>query len=786
MADKSIAKTFKGILRVANVQEATNQDEDYYFNPIYYGTPDKGTANETTGYDSAYAGLSSLLVRYTYPDDPYRNGKVPITDSLGNFMNVWVGEDSVTFGSDEENNGNNADTVKFTQLLYEKQFSQKRVFPVVEAEKAIIGLKERVLPEHKDSINSGTITVDESPYFDTVDAKIIVNNNYNHTASNIENNTTFKALSTVSGNTKTYRTVYQNTNPTLKDYDALVHYQDNIDKHNLDTNKVIDSIVDVVNLKDYVKEKLNLYLGNNVVEVPTGMIIWQYVDLSRWFCLSQSYSVDEDPFKGINPPMGIVEDKDIQDYNNFTPTVYQGVVRKGINRLVALSHEETEDGTDKYDNKQLKEIIPLYKRDYTLADGSAFTIHLLLPEMSNNYDYPSYDQFINLFFACGYQYTYTNLIRDHYVNTKKTVNGEEVYGWKDNVRTVSKKCTDKDVLFGIDLVTMLAVKAIYEELKNGVSNNGKSACLDANGQFSRANTLAWLKTKSLPRDFIFNSPVPTADGGMVYKYTEAGIENPKTYDIEIGLEVNSFGSTIRYYDHDASKYVNCPVWKTAEVQGALDLFQLININRERELKAYYTFTFQVINLVQTIENYQTGTFIGFTPFVWSNDNMFSNQLKSVSSFSTSTHPHRHAIFMGPPTYKEQPDYTGTSGTITADSMARAEGYQQMIPNGEKQPYPNRGDRNLYSYTFSEMKDVKYVDEIRDGVCAKVIQWNSKTSATNADPRWRDAEPNRGVTGPPIDQGIINEKYVAASANSVNGEVKWFQPESIQMVPLIKL
>lgn len=784
MADKPIAKTFKGILRVANIQEATDKEKDYYFNPTYYGTPDKGTANETTGYDSASGGLSSLLIRYSYPEDPYKNGMVPITDSLGNYMNINVGGDSVTFGSDELNNGNNADKVEFTQLLYDKTFKQDRVFPVLESEKVFVGMKGRVMPELKDSINSGTITVEESPYYDTIDAKIIVNNNYNHTPSNIEDNgTTYKPLNSVTDLDRKHRTIYQNTNGSIKDYDALVHFQDNIDDHNLKTNKVIDSIVDVVNLKDYVKEKLNLYLGNNVVEVPTGMVIWQYVDLAKWYCIGQTATSSGDPYKGFNPPMGIIDGKYIQDTTNYTPTLYQGVVRKGINRLVALSYEEDVE-SDEYDTKQLKEIIPLYKRDYALADGSKYTIHLLLPEMSNDYNYPSYDQFINLFFACGYQYTELSDIREHYVNTKKTVNGEQVYGWKGNVRTPSKKCDNRDVLFGIDLLSMLAVKAIYEELRNGTTNNGKSACIDDNGQFSRVNALKWLKTKELPREYIFNTPVPSSSGGMIYKYTEGGAKSPKTYNIEIGLEVNSFNSDLWYYDHDQSKYIKCKVWQTAEVQAALDLFTLININREKELKNFYTFPFRVINLVQNLgKEYKIGTFIGYTPFIWSDQNMWSNQLDSVSTFSATNHPHRHAIFMGPSTYKKNPDYKGNPGSVTADTMARAEGYEHWIEGEQtKKSY----EWNLNSYTMAEMKNLKYTYEIRDGIATKVIQWNGQTSPTNPDPRWRDAEPNRGITSPPIDQGIVNQKLKAATANSASGEVKWFQPESIQMVPLIKL
>lgn len=796
MAEQSIAKTFKGILRVAHVQEATDKDEDFYFNPIYYGTPTKGIANESTGYDSAYNGLSGSLLRYTFTGDNYKNAKLPVTDSLGNYLNLNVGADGITFGSDELNNGNNADTVTFKQLLYDKSFQQERIFPVLEAKNAIIGLKPRVNAEEKTSVTKdASLTLDASPYYDEIDAKLIVKNNYDHTPSNITDGKNYKKLSDTDKTYK-YRTVYQVTNNNLKDYDALVHYQDNIDEHNLNTNHVFDSIVDVVNLKDYVKEKLEQFLSGNIVEMPTGTVIHQYISLKKWYAIGSS-------FTGNNPPMG-----KIQDTDNYTPTLYQGLVRKGINRILALSDSEYGDTSE---TKQLKEIIPLYKRDYALADGAIYTIYMLLPEMADNYNYPSYEQFINLFFCLGYHYTDLSNIRDHYVNTKTTLNGEEVYRWKDNTRTVSDKCTNKDVLFSIDLLAMLAIKAIYEELKYGVSNNGKSACIEpGTNSFSRQRTLTWLKSQKIPREFIFNSMVPSSQGGMQYEYktSELTVTKSQTYNFDIGLEVNSFNSDIWYYDHELTKtvtipgyrrpdghqvpdrtvtvvgdYIKCKVWQTAEIQAVLDLFEKVNIARERELRDYYTFTFQVPNLVQDVpEKYSTGAFIGYSAFVWADENKDLTNLESVSTCSTTSHPHRHAVCMGPVNFKLTPDVTNNTGNITSSTMTRSEGAENWI---EYMPYRDMAF-NVNSYTFADVNGLSYQEEIHDGLAVKVIQMEGQTSLDHPDPRWKNAEPNRGITSPPIDMGIIDEKFRSASANTADGEVKWFQPEYIQMVPLIKL
>ena len=116
-------------------------------------------------------------------------------------------------------------------------------------------------------------------------------------------------------------------------------------------------------------------------------------------------------------------------------------------------------------------------------------------------------------------------------------------------------------------------------------------------------------------------------------------------------------------------------------------------------------------------------------------------------------------------------------------MARAEGFECWV---DYQTPKNNLYWNINSYSFAEMSNTEYVDEIHNGVSTRVIQWKDHTSMNNPDPRWRSAEPNRGITGPPIDQGIIDEKYVSASANTLTGEIKWFQPDCLQMLPLVKL
>jgi hypothetical protein len=114
MGEYSIAKSFKGILRIAHIIDTIEGDPDTFLNPTYYGTPTaridisgKATSKQK-GTATAYYSLNggNTIKRYN-SDDHLKNRRVPMTDSMGNFVNWWVGTDGVTIGSDENINGNN-------------------------------------------------------------------------------------------------------------------------------------------------------------------------------------------------------------------------------------------------------------------------------------------------------------------------------------------------------------------------------------------------------------------------------------------------------------------------------------------------------------------------------------------------------------------------------------------------------------------------------------------------------------------------------------------------------
>lgn len=799
MAEQPIARSYLGILRVTGIYEKLDGQLDEFFNPYYYGSPEGLVSNQGGNEDGFYPDKTSAKthfdggsVRYSFPDDPYRHKKIPVTDSQGFYLNFNVGEDSITIGSDETNNGTDASTTSFTQLLAPGTFNQDTVFPVFNAKRTVIGREERVMPENKNlefQVQGGKVNIDSSPYYNSIKAKLVTNNIFDHTAANI-NNGVYQKVS--DGYAR--KTTIQATEPNIRNYDALVHYQDNIDWTNYSKNKTYDSIVDIVNLKDYVKEKINKWLGNNTVEVPTGIVQWQYINLKKW------YNYGNSVWSGNYPPMG-----NMYDTNSYTPSLYQGVVRKGLNHLAATTQVVDEETGDIVD-KQLKEIIPIYKRDYVLCDGKEYTIFLHTPRTFDRYNYVSYEMFINLFFAIGYEYTDYENIAPH----RRNVKSNDIYSWEKLGEGYAIQDTkiDKDVLFGVDMITMLAYQMLQKEYDAAWAGEAtNSSIIDTNGKYNRANAQNWLMKQKLPEEYIFNTPIPVslnANGtevannntGMLFTYTTA--EN-KTIKYDVGREVTTFSSLIRYYDNTSKSYVNVEAYKIAEVQFILDLFAEVALNQDRLLSQFCFYNFQVPNFMQSKdEKYDTGVFIGSSPYYWDESMKGQTAGYSYSAFSDASVPHRHVIFMGPKVFygngTGRDPYRSPMGTIDQINLARAENaefYMDALPN--QAAY----SANINSYSFAEVANTYYSTEMRGGMSTYVIQMkNGTTDITypdHPDPRWRDAEPNRGATSEMIlvtvdgkANQVHDEKYLQAQTQTQGGLVEYFTPESSSLVPLIKI
>jgi hypothetical protein len=188
--------------------------------------------------------------------------------------------------------------------------------------------------------------------------------------------------------------------------------------------KIRDSIVDMVNLKDYVKKMILKYMKGNIVEVPTGAVIWQYCSLEKWRAHNESSASEvtelgEGGYPGHRPSLQI---RETQARNVFGASTIQGVCRK-INRLkrtstnqidkttLTINEDQTVEDTSSMaieeNSDSLREIIPLYKRDYVLCDGSKYRIPYSAPlKKSAMRPFAEHqERFFELFFNIGYKYT---------------------------------------------------------------------------------------------------------------------------------------------------------------------------------------------------------------------------------------------------------------------------------------------------------------------------------------------------------------------------------------------
>ena len=408
MGDYSIAKSYKGILRLAHIMEYNKNFKDELLQPYYYGNPtalmDISGGNYSVsqyGYPNPIQGLSGSSSRYSSEnpsigEDELRINRVPMTDSMGNYMNWNIGLDGVTIGSDQAINGNDLSKNQYYTL-----------FPVLTTSSLQVGFTNKLPKEMKAKANDSSVVIENGK---ESQAMLIIENHYDATPQLLSLGDSDGWIEyTTPQDSQSFRTIYTVTS-SPKDYDVFMYNQDN---YQIQDN-IKDCFVTTVNLRDYIKEKIRLYLDNNVVEVPSGAVIWQYCSLDKWYAsMAAGDSTDlKGGFPGHRPPMNI---RNHASYHQFYDTLIQGAC-KNVNHLISQTQEKIQEkeeqkmeatvSFDQHDT-ELDEVIPLYKRDYVLCDGSKYRISYR-PNFKNgdiSDQREAFDRFLNLFFVLGYKYT---------------------------------------------------------------------------------------------------------------------------------------------------------------------------------------------------------------------------------------------------------------------------------------------------------------------------------------------------------------------------------------------
>lgn len=779
MGEYSIAKSFKGILRIAHIIDTIQGDPDIFLNPTYYGTPTarldiSGSADsKQKGVDSAVYSLKGdgTINRYN-SNDEFKNCRVPMTDSMGNYLNWNVGSNGITIGSEQFLN----DTLLCYNVFQQKQNAgvpiyQDKYFPIFQTKQILIGRNNK---EHRVD-NKNTIGV---PLLSLVAGEktpsLIIENLYDKTATNKE---TFDVY-TASGdavevqnykktNHEKLRTIFEDNCQYPRENDVIMYRQNNwgydnyranyvyksqsknpledaennlwtiqdttnlTDKFkledadrndynksfvtNYDLGKILDCHVDVENIVDYVKLVIEKYLRGNIIEVPTGTVIWQYCSLDKW----RAYKDDgmgvplghlSPNYPGNRPTLETRAESQRDDKGNDIPdtvkpfynSIIQGACKK-INRLLVREPQkkpslDTQINDEQYLTTQnnsnlLEELIPLYKRDYVLCDGSIYRIPFYPNFINSNIAYnlkQHKDRFFELFFNLGYRYTERENMLSRPIVKYCTYDGQYHLVNKDNkfiipnilynsdpyktfksyfasLESVSQtnrdygilcdnpnvpdwsgegapalskpsayKLEDNDILFGEDFATMIAVEILYDYYKDQKLNHRVKPTYE--------EMIAYAKTASIPEKYIFNSYIGHSKG-IIVPYTN----NKTSYKINIGKEVSKLSDKILYYYYYDNTIKQLEVYKLPMVNFFLHLLCDSQFCQDGQLMkyfyTYYSYNFQVPKF---LSDDFTPSFIGSGGYSENDTNRV--KLKKVvqweSKFNHASVPHRHGVFAG--------------------------------------------------------------------------------------------------------------------------------------------
>ena len=271
MGHQSISKSFKGILRISHIMELIDGQNDIFssnIDSIYYGNPNDllnisggSYKSDVYCYQTAIKAFDGGINRYNSANpnignDPLKLHRVPLTDSMGNYLNWNVGNDGVTIGSNENINGDIG--------IHNSSNEKEKIFPILKSKEIVIGLENKLYPTDKKMVTDSLLSIvsGKNP------ARLIIKNkkdvsNKKTTISlftKLKNGSfsTTKVFNYADVKDKNLQTSYQVTKSYPKDFDVLMYNQSNFSKS--EDDNTITANVDVVNLKDYLRRIVNFYM----------------------------------------------------------------------------------------------------------------------------------------------------------------------------------------------------------------------------------------------------------------------------------------------------------------------------------------------------------------------------------------------------------------------------------------------------------------------------------------------------------------------------------------------
>lgn len=819
VTDKPITETYKGILRVGNNIDIIEDIPDDFLHSAYFSDEWSGDGFNIT---RSFLDEESPNKRYSIKD-AYSNLKLPVTDSMGNFLNFALGQNSSEIGK-MPSAGKILDCTK--------QFNDedKKTFTVVNSNNYIVmGLSPRVLEASK-KVEGASLYIDG---YNGDSARLVINNAYLHGKSEDSN----KLDTIASAGLEQVRTIYSyDGNP--KKYDAFIYNQENYKIS--EDKKSIDCYISIDNIKDYVSNRLAGYLKNNTNILPSGTIVSQYCDLSKWFCISTDSKVPDDLncWQGYRPAMYTSSDTPFAYWNNL-----QG---KACHAQTYLYFNG--DNSDYLTN----ELPPDFKRGYVLCNGDGFIIQLIPSYIQGeSAAKKSLDLFFNLFYTIGYYYH--NDIKDGKLikpgirqAIKSTVNGKTHYEFAENIVRAAQKYYPENTnitlntCYGIDMAIILAFITLNKQFS---SSNNTLTSVD--------KVLNWLKEQPIPDEYVFNV-IPDDDKAATNYYSYSD-NSGNTININIGREISKFSDKIPYFYYENKEWVKTEseIYNMAEIRHMAKLFVEKSDNGAWD---DYNFTFYVPKLFTTTdesvnlgESYRlygkkitdlpqvaVGLFVGSNGLPLADSVSIAYNNKTLTDLKQSSHtfnttfnmspgliPHSHAIAKGDlifnGTYEGgwyKPANIDSSGskmenlikpTFDTDKRTFSSSFTPDITHHVASNYHTTlyayneknkdGESNVGLITNSEMKNYILQEATTSATLEnnynycngmhgreyKNLTYDTSTATYKEYYKWHGAS-SEAIWYDDIQKlNSVTKKYTEG-----NSEQGYFRPESIKVLPLIKL
>lgn len=808
MAGKAITETYKGILRVANNLNLIEGKTDEFLSSTYYLSP-----GDTTLYSNGLNETKSFLQkgeenkRFS-SSDKYTTLKLPVTDSMGNYLNFSLGASSSLVGSYEH-----IGLLKNCKVQFDENDTE--TFPIISSPSAIkVGLSERIKEDSKIE-NGGVLSLDK-------DAKIAIKNSYQINGNDI-NEIIDENIRTIIG-----------VDDAPRHLDTFIYQQESYKKDN--NNR--DCFVGLQNLKEYVTERVNAFFDANKAELPPATIVSQYCSLDKWFCLDENNNVnDETLWEGYRPAMYAVGN------TKYAP---QNIIQNQAFKHNAYLY---------LDGASTGEFVSDFKRGYALCNGDSLTLKLCPSYIQNSESMQdSIRLFFDLFYFIGYYYSQDS--KAPRIKRVEKINNNYRFIKNDegelNLKDYIIKGIDNEFVYGSTMATILAFKAMERKFKS-----------DKNFAQTPEEVIEWLKNEKIPDEYVFNFIVPNTHTAHVscksFKYSSY-LEPDVDYRIRIGTEINKFSDSVfcYIYDRNTKEYYTeyVPIWKMAEVYHFAELFlkntevnDWLPFKYSFALPELFTTTDSSANLAlsknkngnfDSPEVFTLGKFVGSNGIVigdnlqlrsgiarTENLNQSALTYNSYYAMSEGLIPHTHYIAKGR-------DYLEVSTKTSSYFRKAKERFNPQTYSSKDHNTPIEPDLNM-SYVSGDKRLVSgyhsgrvALDTLLSGVDAIAGDYKSspyKQSSTaniTSDPQLNYVlQPNtqaelRTVSNlvnglPPANEyympdrdtdrgaddfftwyGRTSEPIWSETANSSSSEkynnnaLGYFRPESVKVLPLIKL